>query len=328
MPGGCLNPYGCEWDIGYLWRWMNWIGRADVLVLAILFAYSVAVPLGVSWRCCLARRSREIDRPGRGEIVADLRTVTSSLKSIAFAAPYLGLAGACFGIMGIFRGFVMEMHAVRAMMAAILAAALVTSAAGILVAVPATCFYNYLCTLIELLEGDVLNESIDRRLPLRKRFSEFPAFALIAVPTFAMAVAAFMSFASFHEPKGFGIEVLPARCDYEGDDRVIVLRLSDAGELFINQTQEDWNSLSEVLSNIYSTRVPRTLYLLAEDGVPFQTVADAIDIVENANVEPHQAVRTGANKLDITVRLITPKTMNTSCVLEPVAIGSSHHASR
>ena len=67
MPGACLNPYGCEWGIGYLWRWMNWIGRGDVYVLALLLAYSVAVFLRASWRYCVARRAREIDRPGSEE---------------------------------------------------------------------------------------------------------------------------------------------------------------------------------------------------------------------------------------------------------------------
>jgi biopolymer transport protein ExbD len=138
----------------------------------------------------------------------------------------------------------------------------------------------------------------------------------------------FMEYASYKTPTGLSVSVVPDSCEYEGDDRLIVLRLTDAGKLFINQTQEDWNSLPEVLVKIYGLRVHRTLYLLAEDGVPFETVADALDIVENVNVEPHQAVRTGADKLDIRVRLITPQAMNTSCVLESVAIGSRHHASR
>ena len=136
-----------------------------------------------------------------------------------------------------------------------------------------------------------------------------------------------MEYSSYQTPMGLSVSVVPARCEYEGDDRLLVLRLASTGKLSINQTQEDWSSLSEVLSKIYGSRVHRTLYLLAEDDVPFQTVADALDIVGNATVEPHQAVRTGADKLDITVRLITPKAM-TSCVLEPVAIGSNQHASR
>ena len=108
MPGACLNPYGCEWGIRYLWRWMNWIGRSDVYLLALLLAYSVAAFLRVSWRYCVARRASGIDSPGRRKLVADPSTAVSSLKSIAFTAPYLGLAGTCFGIMGIFRGIGME----------------------------------------------------------------------------------------------------------------------------------------------------------------------------------------------------------------------------
>ena len=319
MPGACLNPYGCEWGIGYLWRWMNWIGRTDVYLLALLLGYSVAVFLRVSWRYCLARRARGIHSPGRRKLVADLSSAVSSLKSIAFTAPYLGLAGTCFGIMGMFRGIGMEVHAVRAMMTAILAAALVTTAAGILVAVPATCFYNYLCTRIDLLESEVFNESLGCRLPLRKRFSELPAFALIAAPSLVMAVAAFMSFASFREPKGLGIEVASARCEYEGDDRLIVLRITNGGRLFLNSEQQNWNTLTSRLAEIYSFRVHRILYLSADDGVPSQTVADAIDIAQNTEV--------GSSSLNITVRLITPKAMNAPCP-KPVTTSFTEHASR
>jgi biopolymer transport protein ExbD len=315
--GACLNPYGCEWSIGYLWRWMNWIGRVDVYLLAIMLAYSVAVVL-VPWRNSVARRAREIGCPDRRKLVAELSTAARSLKSIAFAAPYLGLAGTCFGIMGIFRAIAMEVHAVRAMMAAILAAALVTTAAGILVAVSATCFYNYLCTRIELLEGELLIESIGCRFPSRKRFSEFPAFALIAAPTLAMAVAALMSFASFREPRGLGIEVASARCKYEGEDRLIVLRISNGGRLFLNSEQQNWNTLASRLAEIYSLRVHRILYLSVDDGAPFQTVADAIDIAQNTGM--------GSNPLNIAARLITPKAMNAPRP-QPVKNSSTQHAS-
>lgn len=310
MLGACLNPYGCEWGIGYLWRWMNWIGHADVYVLAVLLVYGVSVFVRVSWRYWLARRAREIDRR---KLVADLSTAVRSLKSIAFTAPYLGLAGTCFGIMGMFRGIAMEVHAVRAMMTAILAAALVTTAVGILVAVAATCFYNLLCTRIDLLENESLGCG---RFPLRKRFSEFPAFALIAAPLVAMAVAAFMSFASFREPKGLGIELASARCEYAGDDRLIVLHITNGSRLFLNSEQQSWNTLTGRLAEIYGARVHRILYLLADDDVPFQTVADAIDIAQNT--------QGGTSSLNIAVRLITPKAMNAPCP-EPVAIP---HASR
>src|SRR5215469_6341749 len=123
MAGACLNLYECEWGIGYLWRWMNWIGHGDVYVLALLLAYSLAVFLRVSCHYCLVRRACNIDSSVRMKLVGDLSTAATCLKSISFTAPYLGLAGTCFGIMGIFRGIDMEIHAVRAMMTAIIAAA-------------------------------------------------------------------------------------------------------------------------------------------------------------------------------------------------------------
>jgi biopolymer transport protein ExbD len=331
MPGACFNPYGCEWSMGDLWRSMDWFRRLDVVVLVFMLAYVLAVVTRVFCRYKLVREPRGIDCAGKRKLAADLSLQARSLKSIASTAPYLGLLGTCIGIVnapGIGSGFGMEKSRALALVASGTATALITTVAGILVAVPATCSYNYLCTRIGLLQSEVFTEPLGCRFPLRKRFSGLPAFALIAAPGLAVAVSAFMSFASFREPKGLGVEVVPARCEYEGDDRIIVLRLTNAGKLFINQTQEDWNRLPDVLAQIYGLRVHRTLYLLAEDGVPFQTVADALNIVENANVEPHQAVRTGADKLDITVRLITPKAMNTSCVLQPVAIGSRQHASR
>jgi len=81
--------------------------------------------------------------------------------------------------------------------------------------------------------------------------------------------------------------------------------------------------ISEVrrLSEVYSMKKHRVLYFIADDGVPFQAVADAIDIAENAPV-------TGtSDSLDIRVKLITPASMNARC-REPVAIGSRPHTSR
>ena len=140
-----------------------------------------------------------------------------------------------------------------------------------------------------------------------------------------------MEYSSYETPMGLYVGMTPATlgCEFDLADRLIVLRLTDAGKVFLNQDQEDWNGLAGRLSEIYSLRVHRTLYLRSDDGVPFQTVADALDIVENAPVTvAPQAVRMGTEKLNITVRLITPKAMNTRCLLEPIAIGSSHHVSR
>jgi biopolymer transport protein ExbD len=308
---------------------MNWIARLDVIVLALLLAYIVTVVIRVSFRYHMARRVQGIDSDSRSlrKLTANLGIEIGNLKSIASIAPYLGLAGACVGIMDAFGGIGMEKHAAEIMITSRVSLALVTTAAGILVAVTATCFYNCLRTRIDLLESEVANEAIEQgsrssqviqRLPLARRFSQLPAFALIAAPCLAILVAVHTPFFAPRRPTGFGIDLASARCEYRGDDRLIVLHITDAGKLFINTEQEDWNGLAGRLSEIYSTRVQRTLYLVADDGVSFQTVADAIDIANNGQLGGR------SSSLDITVRLITPRAINAHC-REPVVTGAGQH---
>jgi biopolymer transport protein ExbD len=315
---------------------MSSFGRLDVIVLALMLVYLLAVVIHVCCRYYLARRARGIDSAGRRTLASVLNIEVGNLKSIAVTAPYLGLVGTCVGILSAFGGVGMEKHAAMAMIMTRIALALITTAAGIPVAVLATCSYNYLRTRIDLLEGEVFDEGQQRgrhfrgarRFPPTKRFSELPAFGLIAAPGLAILIAGYMTFASFRTPTGFYVELASARCEYDGDDRLIVLHITDAGRLFLNQEQEDWNSLADRLSQIYSMREYRTLYLLADSGVPFQTVADALDTVENApaTVGP-QAVGMRMDRLNIHVRLVTPTALNAGCP-KPVVTSSGHYVLR
>lgn len=81
---------------------------------------------------------------------------------------------------------------------------------------------------------------------------------------------------------------------------MIVLRVTKSGELFINTEPVSWTDLPRRLSAIYSTRARRDLYLRADDGVSFQTVADAIDTATKIRSPEF-------NSLDINVFLITPQ---------------------
>jgi biopolymer transport protein ExbB/TolQ/biopolymer transport protein ExbD len=341
MNGVCLNswqPGGCEWSVGYLWRWMNGIVRLDVIVLALMLAGVAVVVTRISYRNLVARRVRQIDTTSRRKLAAVLSIELGSLKAIASSAPYLGLAGTCVGIMsGLgFGGIAMEKNAALALISSRIAVALVTTAAGILVAVPAICSYNYLCTRKDLLESEVSNDPTAqirryrqgaRRLALAKRFSQLPAFALIAAPGLAVLVAVHTPYFAPREPTGLEVELGSTRCEHDGNDRLIVLHITDAGKLFLNTEQEDWGSLAGRLSKIYSVRAHQTLYLLADDAVPFQTVADALDTVENIPAVGPQAAGMEIDKLDITVRLLTPRASNTHCP-QPVGTGSSQHVHR
>ena len=355
MPRACLNSWqtdGCDWSIRNLWRYSDWIERLVFVALALMFAYTVFVLIRFSRHHYLARlesHAFEADswpafEGGKRRLVADFSRGLRTLKAITFSAPFLGLAGTSYGILAALSfGVAMEKNAFLRMISARIAATLISAAAGILVAIPAILAHNFLRTRIgrfwrecSVPEGMASHEAPTNRrpfrlaqtLPLKKRFSSLPPFALIAAPALASVVVMFMAFEPYERPTGLDVGIASDRCELEGDDRPIVLRITDAGELFINQTQEDWNSLAGRLSEIYRTRVHRTLYLRADDGVPFQTVADAVDIVENTplTVGPQTGLM-GTDKLDITVRLVTPRVMNARCV-EPVVTGSRRHVSK
>jgi biopolymer transport protein ExbD len=311
----------------------DWFVRLDVIVLALMLTYVFAVALHVSFRCRLARHARGVDTASWRKLADGLSIEVSNLKSVAFISPYLGLVGTCGGILnapGIGSGIAMEKNAALALISSGVAAALVTTAAGILVAVPATCFYNHLSTRIDLLQSNSFNDpfahggeyrQITGKFPLRRRFSQLPPFALIAAPSLAVLVAVYTAYFSPREPTGLGIELASDRCQDDGRRRLIVLHVTDGGKLFLNAEQEDWNSLATRLSEIYNMRANRTLYLVVDDGVDFQTAADAIDIVQNASVHG------SSSSLGITIRLITPIAKKARCPI-PVVTGSGQHASR
>jgi len=321
----CLNswpPDGCEWTIGYLWHWVNWIVRLDIILLGILLACVVVIVARTGWRCHHARAG-QIDGSSRSKLLARLSTDLGSLKAIASGAPYLGLAGTCPGIMSaIMFGGNMENSTFQAMLGARVAAALVTTAAGILVAIPATVSYNLICTLKDSLDLEVscdpcsqtngYRQSVPRRAST-KQFSQLPSFSMIAATCMAVLVLVYSSSSPPREATGFGIELAPARCEHDGF-RQIVLHLTDEDKLFFATEQLEWNKLAGLLSQIYSVRAQRTLYLTVDDSVPFQTVADFLDIVENVPATTTAThVGNEGRKLDIRVKLITPAVVDAQC---------------
>jgi biopolymer transport protein ExbD len=279
---------------------MNWLGRLDIGALAVLLIYAVFTFVRVS------NAYRALQRPARSDRAntqfnLELETRLRSLKSIAFVSPYLGLVGACVGIMSAFTGIGMEKHVALAMMASRVAASLVTTGAGIIVAVAAIVLSHPIRTLLDSFREEVARQ----RLPLGKRFSQFPRFALIAASVLGLSLTMCLVFSSTHAATGLDVRLAPARCEFEVNERVVVLRVTEDGRVFINQEQEDWDNLARRLSEIYMLRAHRTVYLSADAAVPFQTVADAISVAMNA---------TGTeNSVHLTVRLVTPAALKSEC---------------
>jgi biopolymer transport protein ExbD len=301
---------GCEWTIRYLWRWMSAFGRYDVIVLALMLIYVFAAIIHVCCRYYLARHARADDSASRRKLATFLSSKLRILKSIALTAPYLGLAGTCVGILSALGGGAMQRDTLRAMIATKIGLALITTAAGIPVAVLATCSYNYLRTRIDLLEGEVFDEGKQRgrhflgarRLPLTERFSELPAFGLIAAPGLAILITGYMTFASFHPPTGLYVKLLAHTSASEcGDSSVIVLQLLNDRSFRINSERVPFEFLSGRLREIFRSRAERILLVRADPEISFQEVAKAIGL-------SHDAV------LNLHVALLTPEAQKEPCL--------------
>ena len=306
---------------------MTWIGQLDVLVLGGMLAYVVAVVVLVSYHRHAALHAEGIDTAhaaNRENLIADVGIHVANLKSISSAAPFLGLVGTCLGILSTFRGYSGPPEGFVVMVASGMSSALMTTVAGLLVAIPATWAHNYARTCIDslltkLTGAPALKDDtslVARRLPLTKRFSQLPAYALIAAPSLAIGVAAFAMFASFRATVGLVVEVAPPAC--QKPDRLIVLHLNDAGKLFINFEPVDQLSLPDRLGEIYGKRAERNIYLVVDDGVPFQSAAEVIDMVRNTPFptlpgQPPTPPELGSHDLKITVSLVTPSAKKGRC---------------
>ncbi len=97
----------------------------------------------------------------RKMLAADLKLGLGTLATIASSAPFIGLVGTVFGIMNAFGGTAMEKSAYMRMVALSLAEALATTAMGLLVAVPAVWFRNYLLRRLEVFEGEMSNAALE-----------------------------------------------------------------------------------------------------------------------------------------------------------------------
>ncbi|MGA9978734.1 MAG: MotA/TolQ/ExbB proton channel family protein, partial [Candidatus Sulfotelmatobacter sp.] len=158
-------------------------------------------------------RANQAFRRDRRKLVNKLNLWVGSLKSIASTAPYLGLAGTCLGTLSIFQGYVGSRNGFFVMVVTQVDAAFLSTAAGLLVAVPAVVSYNYLRSLIDSLDREVLGNvheltgqsfQVAQRLPLAARFSKIP-FAAVAAPLLAFSIMAYATFASFHAPTGLHV---------------------------------------------------------------------------------------------------------------------------
>jgi biopolymer transport protein ExbB/biopolymer transport protein TolQ len=101
---------------------------------------------------------RALDR-SEAIVHAELKRGISGLATIGSTAPFVGLFGTVVGIINAFRGIATEKSAGLGAVAAGISEALVTTAVGLFVAVPAVWMYNYFSNKLESFDVEMGNSS-------------------------------------------------------------------------------------------------------------------------------------------------------------------------
>jgi biopolymer transport protein ExbB/biopolymer transport protein TolQ len=213
-----LQEGGVAFDPMSMWNQMTWLGKAVVITMFIMSAWSIGVMIdrllafnaarGQSRAFAPAvagalregkldeaikiadrykkshlakvvvaglpelRAHQEGDLPGeeieaskraldRSEAIvhAELKRGVSSLATIGSTAPFVGLFGTVVGIINAFRGIASEKSAGLGAVSAGISEALVTTAVGLFVAVPAVWMFNYFNSKLEAFDVEMGNSS-------------------------------------------------------------------------------------------------------------------------------------------------------------------------
>jgi biopolymer transport protein ExbB/TolQ len=249
------------------------------------------------------------------------------LRSIVVTAPFLGLAGTILGILDLFAGAGMQRQAFLAMVTWKLSTALVTTAAGLLVAGPAVWTYTYLQVRTEKLEYEMSNAALElidglSALPeyqsrqgiserefidlrsrgrgkflLKVRFAELPSFGLLGSTFLAAGMMVFLAFPSFYRPIGLGVLLSPpmprGAPGASAKPLVIELRSGSGGPLVIlvDSKETPWEKLDSRVANGLKLRRQSIAYVRAQSDIPWTSVASVIDVVRG--VADHVVLMTG-----------------------------------
>ena len=148
--------------LGQVWKWIK-DKKLNNQKLKELRANS---PLGQILAAGLAnsRHGREIMKEciqeAAGRVIHDLERYLNALGTIAGIAPLLGLLGTVLGMIEIFSSFMGSGMANAALLAGGISTALITTAAGLMVAIPALFFHRYLQRRIDELVVGMEQEAI------------------------------------------------------------------------------------------------------------------------------------------------------------------------
>ncbi len=126
---------------------MDWIVRLDIMLLGFLLFYVIVIAALGCYRYLRIRYQLRLFLRDRRRLELSpsyLALGIKDLQSIITSAPFLGLIGACVGILGAFGGGSMQKDAFLRMVTLRIATSLLPTATGLVVVTLATWTHNRL----------------------------------------------------------------------------------------------------------------------------------------------------------------------------------------
>jgi len=175
-----------EFGLVGLWTSMGMIAKLDVILLVVLSIYSLTLSGERWWRYRAAKKQSlqfallttqylkqnspltgyDVIEAARRAIeratlmtTADFKRGLGGLATIGATAPFIGLFGTVVGIINAFRGMAITGSGGLGAVSAGIAEALVTTAVGLFVAIPAVWLYNYFLNQVERFQVEMANSS-------------------------------------------------------------------------------------------------------------------------------------------------------------------------
>src|SRR6266852_5342963 len=187
-----LLQQASTWDLRSMLGQMSKLALAVVVILFVLSIYSFGVMIDRALMYSAARNKKShiakvvatglsefqsasqqvsdsdvIDAAKRGLersvaiVHAEMKRGLSALATIGSTAPFVGLFGTVVGILNAFKGIAANKATGLSAVAGGIAEALVTTAFGLLVAVPAVWAYNYFTNKVEAFDVEMDNSSME-----------------------------------------------------------------------------------------------------------------------------------------------------------------------
>jgi biopolymer transport protein ExbB/biopolymer transport protein TolQ len=147
-------------DLIEMWHQMGFVAKAVAWILFFMSMWSIGVAVEriYSREELLDTVRRSIQR-ATALTANDLKKGVSALATIGATAPFVGLLGTVVGVINAFTGIASTGSGGIGAVSAGIAEALVETALGLLVAIPAVWFYNYLTGRIEYFNVEMDNSS-------------------------------------------------------------------------------------------------------------------------------------------------------------------------